>query len=285
MKRIIFVGIAFVMGISSQSNAQTINTVLDGAYVPEASVTKRVVPYPYLREADVMWSKRIWRTIDLKEKLNHPLYYPLEDLNDRSSLFNVLKKALLTDNSITAYGLGPTQDDDEFKWPLDYNQVDSILNPVVSQAQEDLLTGEINYVDVDDPVLTEKVTQYHIKEQWVFDRQRSERYVRIIGICPRVESYDPTTGDFRGYKPLFWLYYPECRYVFQNNWVFNPHNDAERRSFEEIFQKRRFASFIHKEENVYDRPIASYAQGIDALLEAERVKEELFLLEHDLWHY
>lgn len=285
MKRIIFVGLIFSLAFSVKSEAQTINTVLDGAYVPEHTQTKRVVPYPYLREADVMWSKRIWRTIDLKEKLNHPLYYPLEDLNDRSSLFNVIKKALLTDNSITAYGLGPTQDDDEFKYPLTYAEVDSIMNPVISQPQEDLLTGEITYVDVPDPVQTEKVTQYQLKEHWVFDKQRSERYVRIIGLCPRVESYDPNTGDFRGYKPLFWLYYPECRYVFQNAWVFNPGNGAERRSFEEVFQKRRFSSFIHKEDNVYDRPIASYVQGIDALLEAERIKEELFLLEHDLWHY
>ncbi len=285
MKKVIFIGIAFILGFSGSTNAQTINTVLDGAYVPEHVQTKRVVPYPYLRESDVMWSKRIWRTIDLKEKLNHPLYYPLEDLNDRSSLFNVIKKALITDNSITAYGLGPTQDDDEFKFPLQFSQVDSILNPLTTVTEEDLLTGELSYKDVKSEITTDLVTQYQIKEQWVFDRQRSERYVRIIGICPRIEVMDENTGEFRGYKPLFWLYYPECRYVFQNAWVFNPHNDAERRSFEEIFQKRRFASFIHKEENVYDRVIASYVQGIDALLEAERIKEELFLLEHDLWHY
>lgn len=284
MKRIIFIGIAFVL-CSVSGKSQTINTVLDGAYVPEHTQTKRVVPYPYLRESDVMWSKKIWRTLDLKEKLNHPLYFPLEELNDRNSLFTVIKNALTVDGSITAYGLGPTQDDDEFKYPLSSAQIDSILNPVISVAQEDLLTGEITYIDTPDPVQTEIVTQYQIKEHWVFDKQRSERYVRIIGLCPRAENYDPTTGDFRGYKPLFWLYYPECRYVFQNNWVFNASNGAERRSFEEIFQKRRFSSFIHKEDNVYDRPIASYALGIDALLEAERVKEELFLIEHDLWHY
>ncbi len=284
MKRIIFVGIAFVLG-SIDVKSQTINTVLDGAYVPEHTQTKRVVPYPYLRESDVMWSKKIWRTLDLKEKLNHPLYFPLEELNDRNSLFTVIKNALLEEGSITAYGLGPTQDDDEFKYPLTPAQIDSILNPTISVPIEDLDTGEISYEDQPAPIESEKVTQYQMKEHWVFDKQRSERYVRIIGLCPRAESYDPETGDFRGYKPLFWLYYPECRYVFQNAWVFNPSNGAERRSFEEIFQKRRFSSFIHKEDNVYDRPIASYALGIDALLEAERVKEELFLIEHDLWHY
>jgi len=284
MKRIIFI-IAVALMVSSLAKSQTINTVLDGAYVPEHTQTKRVVPYPYLRESDVLWSKKVWRTLDLKEKLNHPLYFPLEDLNDRSSLFTVIRKALLDDGSITAYGLGPTQDDDEFKYPLTQPQIDSILNPVISVATEDLLTGDVSYIDKPDPIQAERVTQYHMKEHWVFDKQRSERYVRIIGMCPRAEDYDPITGDFRGYKSLFWLYYPECRYVFQNNWVFNPSNGAERRSFEEIFQKRRFSSFIHKEENVYDRPIAAYVRGLDALLEAERIKEEIFLIEHDLWHY
>ncbi len=284
MKKIIFTLLIVSLGMTFTSSAQTSNTVLDGAYVPEHVQTKRVVPYPHLREADVMWSKRIWRTIDLKEKLNHPLYYPLEDLNNRSSLFNVIKKALITDNSITAYGLGPTLDDDEFKYPLQFSQVDSILNPTELIDIESLDSDEVFTEEVTVSIESEKVTQYQIKEQWVFDRQRSERYVRILGICPRAEVYDEN-GEFRAYKPLFWLYYPECRYVFQNAWVFNAHNDAERRSFEEIFQKRRFASYIHKEENVYDRPISLYALGLDALLEAERIKEELFLLEHDLWHY
>ena len=124
-----------------------------------------------------------------------------------------------------------------------------------------------------------------MKEHWVFDKQRSERYVRIIGICPRVEVYDQTTGDFRGFKPLFWLYYPECRYVFQNAEAFNLFNDAQRRTYEDLFQKRYFSSYIVKESNVYDRTVVGYARGMDALAESERIKEELFLLEHDLWHY
>ncbi|MFN9324264.1 MAG: hypothetical protein ACK6A5_02620, partial [Flavobacteriales bacterium] len=64
-------------------------TVLDGAYIKEHTKTKRVVPYTHIREADVMWARRVWRTIDLREKMNHPLYYPTEAINDRKSLFDV----------------------------------------------------------------------------------------------------------------------------------------------------------------------------------------------------
>ena len=81
-------------------------TVLDGAYIKEHTKTKRVVPYPHIREADVMWYRRVWRTIDLREKMNHTLYYPTEPINDRKSLFDVIKQSLLVDGSITAYNIG-----------------------------------------------------------------------------------------------------------------------------------------------------------------------------------
>ena len=56
--------------------------VLDGVYVQEHIPTKKVIPYEHVREADVTWSKRVWSVIDLREKFNHPLYYPLDDIED-----------------------------------------------------------------------------------------------------------------------------------------------------------------------------------------------------------
>lgn len=283
MKRIfVLLAAALLLG-SSQADAQ-VQTVLDGAYVKEHNPTKRVVPYPHLREADVMYAQRMWQIIDLREKMNHPLYFPLEEIADRKSLFDVIKYALLTEGSLTAYSLGPTDDDDEFRYPMSQAEIDSILRPVNSKPTEDPDTGDIIYVEVEEPVNSRDITQYQLKEDWIFDKQRSERYVRIIGIAPMKEDYDDE-GTKRGYKTLFWLYFPECRYVFANASVFNFQNDAKRRTFEEIFQNRMFASYIIKEANVYDRSIAAYARGIDALLESERIKDELFTVEHDLWHY
>ena len=283
MKRIfVLLAAALLLG-SSQADAQ-VQTVLDGAYVKEHNPTKRVVPYPHLREADVMYAQRMWQIIDLREKMNHPLYFPLEEIADRKSLFDVIKYALLTEGSLTAYSLGPTDDDDEFRYPMSQAEIDSVLRPVNSKPTEDPDTGDIIYVEVEEPVNSRDITQYQLKEDWIFDKQRSERYVRIIGIAPMKEDYDDE-GTQRGYKTLFWLYFPECRYVFANASVFNFQNDAKRRTFEEIFQNRMFASYIIKEANVYDRSIAAYARGIDALLESERVKDELFTVEHDLWHY
>jgi gliding motility associated protien GldN len=123
-----------------------------------------------------------------------------------------------------------------------------------------------------------------VKEDWFFDKQRSVMDVRIIGLCPIQEILDEN-GELKGMKPLFWVYFPECRKLFANNEVYNRWNDAERRTYEDVFFKRLFGSYIYKESNVYDRNIQQYAKGMDGLLEAERIKNDLFNIEHDLWEY
>ena len=273
-----------VLAVALSAEAQT-QTVLDGAYVKETNLTKRVVPYPALREADVMYVRRIWQDIDLRQKINQMFYFPVDPIEDRKNLFDVIRYALEVEGSLTAYGTGPAGDDDEFRYPYTGTQVDSVLNPTVIIPQFDPVTGEvIGSMEAQTTLNSQDIVRYRLKEDWVWDRQRSERHVRIIGMAPIIEKKDDE-GNSQGLAPLFWLYYPECRYVFANAECYNYENDAQRRTFEEIFQKRYFSSYIVKETNVFDRSIADYAQGLDALLESERIKDELFTIEHDLWHY
>ncbi|MGZ6416654.1 MAG: gliding motility protein GldN, partial [Bacteroidia bacterium] len=86
----------------------------DGVYTKENTRTRRAIPYPTLREADVMWSKRVWRVIDLREKMNFPLYYPDARILDRKSLFDVIHDAATKDGTITCFGQPAT--DDEFRY-------------------------------------------------------------------------------------------------------------------------------------------------------------------------
>ena len=269
--------------LSIEGNAQVQN-VLDGAYVKETNLTKRVIPYPYLREADVMYFRRVWQEMDLKQKINHPYYYPVDPIEDRSNLFDVIRDGLLIEGSLVAYSTGPVGDEDEFTIPLSPDSIRKILNPIERIDEWDEFGEKIGFKEIITPIESDKITRYRLKEDWIWDRQRSERYVRIIGIAPMIEDYD-RDGDSMGYAPLFWLYYPECRYVFANADVFNLFNDAQRRTYEDLFQKRYFSSYIVKHSNVYDRSIGEFARGMDALAESERIKEELFNLEHDLWHY
>ncbi len=258
--------------------------VLDGVYIKEHTLTKKVVPYPSIREADVMWAKRIWQVIDLKEKINLPLYYPLQEIDNRKNLFDVIRYGLLVDGSITAYSTGVIGNDDEFKIPLSKGDIEGMLTRIDTTYTMDLDTGEPVQVIQEITVESSDIKKFKIKEDWFFDRQRSERYVRIIGIAPMIEVKGED-GEVRGTRDMFWLYFPECRYLFANYDIFNRENDAERRSFDDYFWKRQFNSYVVKEANVYDRNIAQYTTGIDHLLESERIKQDIFEIEHDLWSY
>ena len=275
--------VMFLGAFTQVALAQSPN-VLDGAYVKETNLTKRVVPYPHLREADVMYKRRIWQEIDLRQKFNHPFFFPLDPIQDRKNLFDVIREALLVEGSLVAYSAGPLGEDDEFTFPLSADSIRTILNPVTPVKQYDDFGEVIGTVQQSNELSSDKITRYRIKEDWIWDRQRSERYVRILGIAPMIEDVD-AEGNSVGLRPLFWLYYPECRYVFANSEVYNMFNDAQRRTYEDLFQKRYFSSYIVKEDNAFNRPIASYTRGLDALAESERIQQELFNMEHDIWNY
>src|SRR5574343_133717 len=302
--------------------------VVDGVYIQEHIPTKKMIPYEHVREADVVWSKRVWSFIDLREKINHPLYYPFDFYVDsnwvknssRLSLCTVIKHHILNGdltvfepkNPYDVFGLG-VWDGDQFKYPLvpqpglnyysDNNyrsSIDGYLNvlgegryeTVKNSIGEDSVTydpftgEEVSpapiFVQDKSPILSEHIVQYRLKEDWFFDKERSVLDVRILGIAPVI--YDATKEGGK-YKELFWLYFPHCRFVFNNYFAYNDQNDAQWMSFDDLFWKRRFSSVMYKESNVYDRKIDTYKAGVDALFEAEKIKEEIRTLEHDVWSF
>ena len=243
------------------------------------------VPYANVREADVMWSKRLWRVLDLREKMNLPLYYPLEILPGRRSLYSVIQKGVFAGKISKVYDYDVFTN--EFGAALPSQEAINRMTETIEvkdSAGGPLLDASGKQVTIQDTLRPDRIAQYWIKEDWFFDKQRSILDVRIIAIAPVIETGDPATDRF-SYKPLFWLYYPDCRNIFSGYKAFNPYNDTSGINFDALFQKRFFSSYIRQESNVYGRPISSYAQGDEALLEAERIKEQIFKFEEDLWHY
>jgi len=127
------------------------------------------------------------------------------------------------------------------------------------------------------------ITSFMLKEDWYFDRNRSVMEPRILGIAPRRLIRDPNTDEVRGTQTMYWVYFPELRKVLIHEEVYNPYNFGARITYDDLFMKRQFNSLIIKVDNNYDREIADYTKGIDALLEAENIKDILFKFEHDVW--
>ncbi len=277
---------AFAASFAQPANqVQLVTEPKDKAYDRSFIDDLKPIPYPYLRESDVFWEKRIWRVIDFKEKINQPLYFPERPQGRWRSLMQILWDSVLG-GEIIAYGYEQTTDNFEELIPMTAAQiekdlVDSTLVPVVDPNDP---SNTINQM-VANPFDPSSVRQIRIKEDWIFDKQRSEMQVRIIGICPVKEDRNPMTGEFRGYVPLFWLYYPDIRPILARFEVFNRNNSSNRLTYDQLFLQRRFGSYIIKEDNVFDRYISDYAVDVDGLLESERIKNDLRSFEQELWVY
>lgn len=258
------------------------NKVLDKPWIKENTPTRRVIPYTHVREADVMWHRRIWRVIDLREKINHPLYYPITPIQDRKSLYDVLKEGIL-EGTITAY----SDADDEFTIQLTKAEAKNKMGRWKENKQYDDFGEEILGAadSIYEDFSSQDIVEYRLKEDWFFDRERSIMDVRIIGIAPARNNIDMSTGESKGKELMFWVYFPEARYVLANYDVFNRQNEAEKRTYEDIFWKRIFNSYITKRSNVYDRNNKEFLTGLDLILESDNIKEDMFNMEHDMWHF
>jgi gliding motility associated protien GldN len=272
--------IGLILSIGSDAKAQVINEIpIDGLYEDIGTIDLKPTPFPNIRRADVMWQKRIWRVIDFREKMNQPFYFPIEAHGGWRSFFQIVIDGL-KEGEITAYDISST---DEFLAPITYNEVVARQTDSVHRV---LSRPYPPYDEYDTVIYTSfdptRVMQLRVKEDWYFDKQRSQMMVRIIGLCP-VMMQDRDGEEIP--QPLFWIYFPEARNVLAKAQMYNRFNDAEKRTYDEIFWKRMFSSYIYKESNVFDRRISEYAEGLDALFEAERIKTNLLNFEHELWEF
>lgn len=274
---------AFFWGISVTSYSQVLEgPPRDGVYDKTAITQVQPIPYPYLREADVIWTRRIWRVLDLREKMNQPFYFPEKPQNNWRNFVQIVMDGL-KEGTVTAY----SSESDQFLVPLTYKELldklekyDSVKLP--RPDNPDILYDTVIKAEFDPT----NVKKLKIKEDFYFDRQRSLVEVRILGICPVVDEIDKNTGEKRFEKNLFWIYFPECRSLFAKNEMFNLKNgSAGRMTYDDVFMKRMFSSYVYKEENVYDRAINEYSTGVDALLESEKAKNNLYEFESNLWEY
>lgn len=277
--------------------------------------------YGYVDDRDILMGKMTWEIIDLSERVNLPLYFPVGDQklgSDRRSLFDVLTKAIdngeITDvyedsyfnikksfkdiqalmsyynisdggrNQINTLGL-----DKKYEY---INKEDPNTKQIYKLTSDDckkLINDGISQEYIDTNVLTSQdVTQYKIKGYWYFDKRQSELKYRLIGICPVTPDVYTMNNKDKDYIELFWVFFPSARNVLHEAKSFNDRNSAKPISFDQILNARHFNAMIYQEENVYgDRAIAGYMKenAQNQLLESDRVKEKIRNFESDMWNY
>jgi gliding motility associated protien GldN len=278
----VVISILLVLVSIIRVNAQV--RVVENAFIKTTTKERKPAPLPAVRESDVVWSRTVWRLIDLREKANQQFYFPSREIQGRKNLINILLKAIEL-KSITAFDASSL--DEEFKQTVTFSQVKKEFGDTTRVIKvTDINTGLERDSVIKETIRTQDVKQLQIKEIWYFDKQKSTLQVRILGICPiKVYRMDPKNPEI-SYKRLFWVNYPEIRPLLAKEESLNGFNGSRNLSFDDLFLTRRFDGYIVKEENLYNnRQIRDYADGEYAAQESERIKSSIFNYEQDLWEY
>jgi len=304
-KVVVAIVVGFIFLVGNIASAQVLDPE-DGprAWKKENTKQEEAVVLSHVRQADVTWAKRVWREIDLRQKQNLVLYYPLDSATLGKRSFVQVLADMVQDAHLNpgpdalkvyeSYELKELVQLDELKNRLSFtDSVPVLIDPDLCIIER--MPKSVDFITEGKPLVTKIV----LMEDWFFDKQRSVMDVRILALGLKVPTFQadiqphPICIDnvMNGFIPvpngeqILWFFFPDLRQAMASNEIFNRHNDAHRTSFDDLFMKRMFASYVIKEENVYDRYIADYTSGMDALLEAEKISEGIRDYEMDFWQY
>lgn len=257
----------------------------DNAYDKSSVNARTPLVYEHLRADDALFAEKVWRELDLREKLNQTFRYEAKDDNGSQIFIDMLLKAVRS-GEVTAF------EDDRFSTPKTLDQIEMMtIGKADTVAEYDI--NDINkikgYVVTRASFDPKSVTKLRLKEEWVFDRESSRMFCRILGIAALKTEYFPNTTKERGTSTMFWVYYPDLRPMLAKAEVYNPKNMGQSRmTWEELFESRMFSSYIVKStlDNSSNRNIKQYIKDpILALLEGDNIKDKIFNYEQDLWSY
>ena len=302
LRNLLIVVCAIAGSLSSNAQSNLLNAKTPdqiGKKTPAQLISDndKPLPYGYVHDRDVLMGKTIWELVDLDERINFPLYYPIDTANigkDRRSLFDVLIKNIKNGKITEVYA------DDYFNtkktlkdMASSFTYIDTIpagideYNNYVDDYKSGRKVLDKQFINQQD-LTAQDISGYKIKGYWYFDKRQGELKYRLLAICPVAPEARDIGKDNPDVIELFWVYFPSIRDILHEAKAFNDKNSAMPISFDHLLNSRRFNGEIYKEENVYgDREIQQYMKdnAQNQLLESERVKEKIRNFESDMWNY
>jgi gliding motility associated protien GldN len=309
----------------AQSNLLNAKTPADiGKKTPAQLISDNDKPlaYGYVHDRDILMGKTTWEVIDLDERINFPLYYPIDTANigkERRSLFDVLLKNIKSGKITEVYSdsyFNTKKSLKDMASSFTYtdtiqagrdeinNFYDDYIPKVVPEIVKKDKKGKVisvtpattipaakvldkQYINTQE-LTAQDVSGYKIKGFWYFDKRQGELKYRLLGICPVAPEAKEINAENPDYIELFWVYFPSIRDILHDAKAFNNKNSAMPIDFDQLLNSRRFNGVIYQEENVQgDRTIEDYMKDNAQmqLLESERVKEKIRDFEQDMWNY
>lgn len=296
--RNLFLVTTFVFASSitfAQSNLLNAKVPTDIGKKSEAQLLKdndKPLEYGYIDDRDVLMSKKTWEIIDLDERVNFPLYYPIDTAsigNERRSLYDVLVKGIKSGKITEVYS------DSYFREKKTLKDINASLSKIDTtdagreQMNEDpdafrtriVQTPEYTMVKKGKKMVKQKtgkmktdtipasrkiseeyinktdlasidVSDYKVVGLWYFDKRQADLRYRILGICPVIPDVYTMDKEEKEYVDLFWIFYPGARELLHEWKAFNDKNSSMPISFDHLLNSRRFNAVTYKEENVYN---------------------------------
>ncbi len=258
------------------------------------------VDYENVDDKNILWSKVVYEFIDLNERLNFPLLFPVNDTkydDTRKSLWRVIRENIENGKISEVYDsnndnfteasriIGKDSTDLEANIYKNYNITDIYKSKYVPES---FVPREV--------ASSADIFGYVIKGIWYFDKIHAELRYRLLAIQPYGTDLKTSVDGEETETGYFWIWYPSIREILDDHLVFNDKNNNNRISFDELLINRRFSSYIYKYDNVYgDREIRDYIRQRDnesyaqwqtrIVMESERIKKEILDFEIDMWGY
>ncbi len=258
------------------------------------------------RADDVVWSRIVYRIIDLRDKQNFQIYFPTRPNDEYKSLFRVMLDGIASKGKkpLTAYMRSEREIkplfQEEYKlkgqslsnvFAFSDDSTEVSINPEKNIVQFDSLSNQSNVDNTYYKDYVKNQYKFLIQEIIFFDKHTSRVYSKIMAIAPLygASPYNKEKSDSWKYfqqSILCWFVFDELRPYLAKQYIIPNGNETQRLTYDEFFSQKLYSSYILGDSNMLNKMLLQYVQDPDKIKkEQKRIETEILNAEQDLWEY